>query len=239
MLTSLARRFPWIQGMADFAFRPLCLGCGEYCEDESQICARCLRRILSLDYPFCLNCQVSIGDDIRCPQCLDDGLVLFAYGQYHEPLTEIILQFKFKGITSPSRTLGAALVELHRESFQQLGIDYLLPVPLHPSRENRRGYNQALLLANALGVLLELPVVDELVWRARRRYPQSRLSLSHRAANIRGVFEIEDEIPEGRFLIVDDVVTSGSTVREVARLLRSAGASVVGVTALAHGGHVR
>ena len=225
--------------MIDFAFPPLCLGCGEYCEDESQICARCVRRILTLDQPFCLNCEVSIGDNVRCPQCLDDGLVLFAYGQYHEPLTEIILQLKFKGITSPSRTLGAALVELHKESLEQLKVDYLIPVPLHPSRENRRGYNQAALLADALGQLLHVPVNDEIIWRAHRRYPQSRLSLSHRAANIRGVFEIEDEIPSGRCLIVDDVVTSGSTVREVARLIRSTGVSVAGVAALAHGGHLR
>ena len=237
MLTELSRRIPWLAGMIDFAFPPLCLGCGVYSEEESQICPECMRRIAILDDPICLGCEISLGENISCPQCQSDGLPLFAFGQYHEPLTEIILQFKFKGITSPSRTLGRALVESHADMLEKLRINYLVPVPLHPSRENRRGYNQALLLAEELSKLLEVTVEDELLWRSHRRYPQSRLAIGHRAANIRGVFEIEDNVPSGRVIIVDDVVTSGSTVREVARMLKSSGAEVVGVIAMAYGGH--
>jgi ComF family protein len=239
MLTELIRRIPWLEGMIDFAFPPLCLGCGEYCEDQSQICERCLRRIQALEQAICLSCETSIGENVTCPQCHQEGLVLYSYGQYHDPLTEVILQLKFKGITSPARTLGQLLVELHRRALEKLSIDYLIPVPLHPSRENRRGYNQALLLARSIGELLEVAVADDLMWRTRRRYPQSRLSMSHRVANIRGVFEIADDIPPGRYVIVDDVVTSGSTVREVARLLKASGVEVAGVISLAYGGQPR
>ncbi|HUP20719.1 MAG TPA: ComF family protein [Gemmatimonadota bacterium] len=101
----------------------------------------------------------------------------------------------------------------------------LVPVPLHPARRRARGFNQALLLAEALGHRTALPVADVLV-RVRPTAPQPGLGRAARAANLAGAFRAQGAVPP-RVALVDDVATSGATLAAAAAVLLAAGAETV------------
>lgn len=226
----------WFQGLLDFVFPPLCLGCGAYHEEPNQICQICLSKIEVFDQPLCLNCQAFVPKGVECPICLDKSAILFAYANYLPPLKDIIHQFKFRGITSPAGTFAPLIFEKFEDRLSGLEAHALVPIPLYPSRENRRGYNQAELIARELSGLLNLPVNTDIFWRTKRGREQARLPLKKRVANISHAFSAD--IPKDskvKVILVDDVVTSGATVKEAARCLESAGYKVSGFISIAHG----
>lgn len=215
---------------------PLCLGCASFTREKSKICGDCRSRIEQFEFPICLQCKANLTTGQPCGRCQDQWTPLFIYGIYRPPLREIVLQFKFHGITSPARFFAAAIVEKYRKRIEALEANLLVPVPLHPARENRRGYNQAALLAAALGRELNLENSKTLVIRDRRGRPQSKLRVSDRRGNVSGVFSCP--VPPNqlsRVILVDDVVTSGATLMELEKTLTGAGVNVVGAVAIAHG----
>ena len=229
---------PLVTGMLDFVFPPLCLGCGEYYDGADQVCERCRQAIETFSAVTCLRCGALLPLLRECPECGENFLPLFAYGNYRPPLKDIVLQFKFHGITSPARLIAPEVCDQFGEAIYSIAsrADALVPIPLHPRRENMRGYNQAELFARRLAPVLLLPVRDELLERVRYRRPQSLIDHRRREQNVRGVFAVDaDQTEPCRCLLVDDVVTTGATVREAARTLRRAGHEVLGVIAMAHG----
>jgi len=226
----------WYQGLLDFVYPPLCLGCGGFVEDYQPICQACTDAIQRFDNPICLNCWQPVTQGAECLQCGPESFVLFAYGDYSEPLTEIVIHYKFKGILAPAEIIATRLYEQFADRLDLAEADCLMPIPLHPAREQARGYNQATVLADRLARHLDLPVVDNLLYRFRRRRPQARLTGAARARNIVGVFAVDDiPIEHYRAILVDDVVTSGATVFEARRVLREVGISVPAVISMAHG----
>ncbi len=225
----------WVRGFLDLMFPPLCLGCGEYTEDADFVCEICRQKIEDYDLPFCLNCSRQIPEGVRCAFCGDDTLALFAYGNYTPPLKDIIIHFKFKGITGPAAMMAGLLAGRFEEKIRKLDCELLIPIPLYPTRENVRGYNQAELFANGLAERLGLEVATDVISRVRRRKEQARLDFKHRSRNIRGVFEL-DKPGDGTqsVILVDDVVTSGLTVMEAKRVLERGGYKVVAVLSIAH-----
>jgi ComF family protein len=225
----------WLRGLVDFVFPPLCLGCGQYTDDEYTICDSCLTAIDTFSQPLCLGCLNTIVRRGLCEECGENALPLYAYGNYARPLEQIIIQYKFRGITKLSKLFAGLLAERFGEEIKSLKAEVLLPVPLYAAREMRRGYNQAEILARHLSDLLAIEVRSDLMVRAKRRRPQARLNLRERAANIKGVFEVCAEGDNNlKVILVDDVVTSGATMREAMRTLRQAGLKVTGAIAMAH-----
>ncbi len=226
-----------IAALLDFLFPPLCLGCGEYCEDPESICRRCQTRFDTFTGPVCANCGAVLGEGYpECPICRGDYKPLLAFADYREPLKEIIIQFKFKGITRAARFVAQRLVEQQRDEIARLRPEALVPIPLHPSREHTRGYNQATLFAIELARTLDLPVHEDVIERIGRRRPQSRIEHDDRERNVRGVFAArENDYEPLRILLVDDVVTTGATAREAWCTLSDAGHRVVGIVSMAHG----
>ncbi len=226
----------WLKGFLDFFFPPLCLGCGKYYEDEDSICEACFQKIEEFAHPLCLNCDSIVPGQSQCPICLKDSALLYVYADYRPPLKEIVINFKFRGITSPAKTFARLLASKFEKQFADLNIQAIVPIPLHAARKNQRGYNQAELLARELASLTNMELADNILYRRKRRRPQARLKLEKRKANVAGVFtavECENEIK--RVLLVDDVVTTGATVLEAKKCLEQNGYTVVGIVAIAHG----
>ena len=225
----------WLKGLADFVFPPLCLGCGEYTEVEYGVCDDCMRAIDRFSQPFCLGCLTMIESGTRCGSCEDRYPPLFAAGNYTAPLEQIIIQYKFKGIKRPSVMFARLVMEEFEDDIKSLQAEALIPIPLHPSREAGRGYNQAVVLSQHLSELLGTETRTDILYRTQKHKPQARLNLRQRAANISGVFEVDESAESGaRVALVDDVVTSGATVREATRVLSEAGLEVAGVISIAH-----
>lgn len=140
-----------------------------------------------------------------------------------------LLEAKFRGVTrliGPLAVLAARVVPLHWQ------IDAVVPVPLHPSRQRERGYNQAEIAAKAVAHDLALPLDTSLLRRVRRTPAQAHLGAEARGHNLRGAFAVEGA-PPSTVLLVDDITTTGSTFEEAASTLRAAGAATVYALALA------
>ena len=151
-------------------------------------------------------------------------------------MQDIIIQFKFRGITLPAKHFAPRVYQQFEKQLETLGAAIVIPVPLYPSREKFRGYNQAALFAQQIAQLLDLPVRDDILFRVKKREPQAKLELKKRARNIKGVFAISQDAQEDKeVILVDDVVTSGATVMEARRVLEQDGYKVVAVVAIAHG----
>lgn len=155
---------------------------------------------------------------------------------------KLIYQFKFEPYLSDlSSTLGELLYEgiIQQEAFfkAQNSNAILVPIPLHKSRYRKRGYNQALLLAGDLGKRLAMPV-RPLLTREKLTKTQVGLTLEERRENIKGAFALESkelQLSEMTIFLVDDILTSGATLAEAAKVLKKAGAEKVWGITLAHG----
>ncbi|HXG03277.1 MAG TPA: ComF family protein, partial [Candidatus Binatia bacterium] len=155
-----------------------------------------------------------------------------AAGLYTGALREALHAFKFGGRPA----LAGPLAEL---VFEQCGaelpatIDALVPVPLGRDRERERGFNQAALVAERLARRLKRPVRPGWLRRIRATPPQSDLGADARRANVRGAFAASARVAGRALVLVDDVLTTGATAAECARVLKAAGARVVGVLTVA------
>jgi len=152
---------------------------------------------------------------------------------YASPLREAIHQFKYRRNVHLVPVLARYMLgRLRRDALVDVA---LVPVPLHPERKRLRGFNQATLLARYLGQQLGLAVEEEILERSRPTRPQVTLSLPERMANMHGAFRAgPPQRLRGRtFLVIDDVMTTGSTLEACAHALKAAGAARVWAYTLA------
>ncbi|MDE7372151.1 MAG: ComF family protein [Desulfovibrio sp.] len=168
-----------------------------------------------------------------CGACLNDRppwRALAYHGLYKGALRELILRFKFGGDLALARLLGAWL---ENAASCLPAPDALMGMPQHPAHLLRRGFNQAHELARALHAATRIPLRTDLLFRKQDSAPQTSLNAHERHKNVRGVFGADASVAGLRLWIVDDVMTTGSTLREAARTLLEAGAAEVCVLAVA------
>lgn len=173
-----------------------------------------------------------------CGQCLNHPPPFDAARApllYRPPLDWLVQGYKFNQRLAPGRLLGELLA---RHLAQEVAAmpELIVPVPLHPARLRQRGYNQALELARPLARRFDVPLARGLVRRTRATATQSLLAAEERRRNVRGAFALAAPLTARHVAIVDDVIATGSTVGELARLLRRAGAQRIEVWALARAG---
>jgi len=172
----------------------------------------------------------------KCQRCEDKKFPLYVYGDYRPVLKEIIIQYKFKNVLAPADLLVDLFYKKFGDEIKKIKPTVLIPIPLHPLREHQRGYNQAQILAEKLSILSGIKTSTELIYRIKKRKPQAKLDFKQRRKNIEGVFEADDSHHNKEsILLIDDVVTTGATVKEAKKILEAAGHEVVGAAALAHG----
>lgn len=204
--SSIARS---IDGVLSIALAPACAACSRVLDAP-------------LDGPVCAACWTSVQPVAYADTASPDPIAAWhAAGEYEGSLREIIHAFKYDG----RRSLAAPLAALIRERGAELlhGADLIVPVPLHPWRRVRRGFNQADDLARHLGV----PVCRAL-WRTRATAPQAQLDPVQRRRNVRAAFRLSPFVDVSRLdaahvVLVDDVRTTGATLEACARALKRAG----------------
>src|SRR3954447_4685186 len=194
--------------LLDVIAPPLCAGCGALARQVEPLCAECRRRLRWLPQD-----PVSIGT-----------LAVWAPVAYEEPARGVVRALKFKGATRAARTMAAQIAAGAPREWLGGG-RVLVPVPLHPARARRRGYNQALLLAEGLAARTGLVVEDCLV-RGGSAGTQVGRDRRQRLTGIAGSVGPARHAP-GAALLVDDVITTGGTLAACARALREAGTTSV------------
>jgi ComF family protein len=229
-------------GLLDLILPRACAGCGALLREPTAVglCARCMLGIIPIVPPFCSCCALPYatagGENHLCERCLRDPppfTTVHAVGLFDEELRQLIHSFKYDGRFQLDQALGRLLVQV----LPAVGtFDLLVPVPLHPSRLRERSYNQALLLARILARRTGKKVLPRLLRRIRATPPQQGLTAEARRRNLQGAFALQGELAGERVLLVDDVLTTGATVRECSRVLLDGGAADVRVAVLARAG---
>ena len=202
--------------MVDLVFPPVCAGCGR------------------VDYRFCLYCTTALGNspiELIWPR-VEALNVVCATGLHADVLADAIRAFKYEGARELAAPLAARLVK----SVVNLDrpIDAIVPVPLSSERLSERGYNQSELLAQILRDETQIPCISGWLQRIRHTGQQVGLDESARRDNVQGAFDASAEVQGQSILLIDDVVTTGSTLGECALALKAKGAVAVHALAISH-----
>ncbi len=226
----------------DAVLPPRCLRCGVTVDGVGALCPDCWGRMAFLGAPHCACCgypfEFEMAADAMCAACMREHPAFDrarAVLRYDEASRDLVLAFKHADRTDGAPAYGRWLARAGAELLPDA--DLIAAVPLHWSRLFARRYNQAALLALALGRETGLPALPDLLARRRRTPSQGRLSAAARARNVDGAFTVRPRhraaLSGRRILLVDDVLTTGATAEACARLLRRAGAAAVDVLTLA------
>jgi ComF family protein len=226
--------------LADALCPERCAACARIVVSGVLFCHACLTSVNVLGPPECERCGDPRTAAGRCAACRIEGTASIgrarawaAYdgGRQLHPVADALASFKYSGMRRLGGRMAAAMVARAASRPESI----VVPVPLHPARLRRRGFNQSAVLARHLARRLGQPLALRLLVRTRDTPSQTALSAPARAANVAGAFAVRDaSTARGRaFLLVDDVWTSGATARAAASTLLAAGACHVDVVTFA------
>ncbi|MGA2191867.1 MAG: ComF family protein [Nitrospirota bacterium] len=218
-----------------------CKGCGGALgRGEKHFCLACLGRVNRIDGALCTYCGLPFphgsGGDHPCSGCMERRPPFTSARAplvYEGVIKEAIHLYKYRQFRSLKGYLGGFIEEGAQKFFPDATV--AVPVPLHKRRLRHRGFNQSLFLAErvarSLGIKLSLDGLE----RIRYTKPQVELKPEDREKNVRGAFEVSrpEDFKAERVLLVDDVYTTGATVRECARVLTALGAEAVYILTVA------
>lgn len=227
----------WLQARL---FPTHCRLCGVATHSQLQLCTNCLGDLpwLAGTCPRCSQPLPARQQDSECGRCqkqspaFDATTALF---HYQAPVDYLIKRLKFSDELALSPLLSSLLARNIAQRNAPLP-DLLLPVPLHTSRLRERGFNQATELARRVSRELGIPLDHRRCRRTRQTEPQSLLSTNARRINLRNAFVVRGNLPVRHVAIIDDVMTTGHTTGELARVLKQAGAEYVEVWVIARTG---
>lgn len=212
------------------SFSQPCLLCGKL-SSEGIWCKPCGLALPRLSAMCCPVCALPTPDGTQCGRCLkrppafDRTVAAFSYTF---PVTRLIQALKFNHQLLIAHALASALSE-HIEMLP----DCIIPMPLHPARLRERGFNQSAELAKLLGARLHRPVLLNVCQRIRATRPQSSLSWKERRRNVLKAFSCSGTLAGMHVAIVDDVMTSGATLNELAQVLRNRQAREISIWVVA------
>lgn len=193
---------------------------------DTLLCPACAADLPRLAAARCPQCGIETTLGERCGACLKNPpafIKTIAAFRYEFPVDRLIQALKYGHQLPVATWLGDRLSEQIAADEH----DLLLPLPLHPSRLQARGFNQSSEIARAIHRRLHIPLNMSNLLRTRATPPQAALPHKERAKNVRGAFECTADLSGKRILLVDDVMTTGSTLRECARILELHGAAQI------------
>ena len=227
----------------DFVFPPLCHICKSFIPDAGavHICNSCREQMPLIVSPLCTACGIpylGAGGDHVCGLCIKDRPNFDAARAafvYEGPCREMVHSFKYQNKTHLRRPLALLTVDHLADFIASVPSDLIMPVPLHRARLRSRGFNQAVLLGEIISRKISIPMDRDNLKRIRWTEPQVNLSANERRTNVKDAFSVRDaaRVQGSNILLLDDVLTTGSTVEECARVLKTAGAARVSVVTVA------
>jgi len=219
----------------DLLFPKRCVSCNRL---GSYLCHQCLSKIKFVEYQICPTCQRPSITGATHPKCQTkyslDGLISIT--KFEGPIRIAIHKLKYKWISDLGETLVSLILDnLWKQKALPADKFTVVPVPLAPKREHWRGFNQAALLGKIIAQKLEFDFSDSLIIKIKETKPQVELKARERRDNVAGVFKVgvKEEAEDGNFLLVDDMTTTGATLRSCGLVLKRTGALKVWALTLA------
>jgi ComF family protein len=217
-------------------FPYICCFCRAYTTSGQDLCVACKLALPWIE-ERCYKCGLYLTpgiDSIDCERCremppkFDRLCALFSYQQ---PVTKLVMGLKFGKKLSYGRVMGELLADAVAGTwYKNIQLpEAIIPVPLHVERLRKRGFNQALELTWPVHNKMGIPVLIHNCVRVRKTMAQSQLDKSRRKRNLKSAFKLEKTVPFEHVAIMDDVVTTGSTVNALTHILKAAGVTTVDV----------
>lgn len=233
------------EGILSLWYPPVCVVCGSGVS-EGNWCERCRQWMqAAANAPACSRCAASIGPFVEsergCDLCRTESFAFsraFRLGRYHEQMAEICIRMKHNAGILLARACADVWIERFRDAAAD--VDLIVPVPMHWTRRWPRGYNQSEAIADQIAWRLGKPCLKRSLVRVRATAQQASLAPSRRRENVRRAFAVRSHsrLRGARVLLVDDILTTGATCHECAKVLKSAGSIAVAVAMIARGDNV-
>ncbi|MFH1782895.1 MAG: ComF family protein [Candidatus Omnitrophota bacterium] len=239
-----------IKSLIDLLYPPICQVCEEKIESgSSALCENCSKRIEERLPPFCEKCGKELFGEARehelCLDCKTSKVYLDrarSILHYNEPLKKIIHNLKYKKMTSSLKDLVDIAVAFIRKNNFSSNCDIITSIPMHPARFFKREINLSSLLAKQIAKTINKPYCEGILKKIKLSTPQSYLKREKRIKNIKGSFSIDKTkahaIIDKNVLLIDDLYTTGSTLNECAKMLKSSGSKKVEALTIARGSNL-
>lgn len=213
---------------------PRCIKCGAILSDDDGLCPECFRELNFITAPYCYRCGHPFEETVSnkkliCANCAKKHKTPFRLNRsalYYDDISkDLILALKFMDKTENAKTLAKWLYIAGSDIWQE-GADILMPVPLHYKRLIKRRYNQSALLVKELSKLTGIKADYTSLIKHKSTKPQVQFSGHERIKNVKGAFSIKhiERVKGKRIVLIDDVMTTGSTLKECALVIKDAGA---------------
>jgi ComF family protein len=206
----------------DVLFPPLCYICDCYLSTGKKIiCQKCWEEIPIFDG--------SLDQSLR-KRSFDKLFILF---EFQDTIRQLIHLLKYKRHLTLAKYFAFAAINRFN-SFKDRSYDAIIPVPLHKVKKRERGYNQSEEIANAVSECIKVPVKTEQLVRIRPTSTQTRMSKEEREMNVGQAFHCPEKLKDINILLIDDVITTGSTIEACVKILKQSGANLVDILVIAH-----
>lgn len=229
-----------IKGIIQLLFPLRCPVCDRAVRPSGEkICMECMGKLKLLTPPWCMRCGKKLAEEGEfCRDCQNKkhefvrGRALYEY----QSAAPSIYRFKYGKRQEYADFFGEEIVRYLGDFIREVKPDALIPIPLHRKRQEKRGYNQAALLAEAVGRYSGVPVNGKILVRVKNTVPLKLQNPSERQNNLKKAFNIgENDVKLNTTVIIDDIYTTGSTIDEAARVLKDAGVKKIYFITLACG----
>lgn len=217
-----ALTLPWkdlFEGLLHLFYPQLCAGCGaELSSQNSCFCMMCQRRLHLTNMHLCPDNEFTGRFWGRLP--LASGAAMYYFNR-KSPIQKALHLLKYKNQPQIGVDIGRRFGRLLAQSPLFAGVEAIVPVPLHPSKERLRGYNQSVMLAQGLAESLQIPVFANTLFRQNASVSQTKKKRMERFENVSTVFAVQHprRIQDKHILLVDDVLTTGATLESCGKIL--------------------
>ncbi|MDE5990968.1 MAG: ComF family protein [Clostridia bacterium] len=212
-----------------------CIICDKELRDKSRygLCPECLKEMTFVKDRMCKKCgRLQLNEADYCLTC-QNHLRYFDFARscvvYDDKAKEIARGLKFGHRKYFAKYVSNFLIDRYEECFKDVNADFIIPVPLMKKRQEERGYNQAEAISKKLAEHYDLEIRTDIIAKIKQNSEQAKLSGKEREENVQGVYQVTkpQDVVDKRILIVDDVMTTGSTLSELAKILIKAKAKNV------------
>jgi ComF family protein len=227
----------WLHSILNLFYPRVCAACGEsLLKDEETVCLKCRYLLPKTGYE--LNPDNPLAQTFYGRVKFHAVTACFFFAKSGK-VQHLIHELKYKGNKEAGVFLGQQLGETIKDAPLFQGIDYLIPVPLHPKREKQRGYNQSLMIAKGINEVTGIPIGDKYLIRAVNTATQTKKSAEERYKNVKDIFEVRfpEELEGKHVLLIDDVLTTGATLESCAHQLEDISGIIISAATAACAGN--
>ena len=227
----------WLDSILNLFYPRVCAACGEILlKNEETVCLKCRHTLPFTGYE--LHADNPLAQTFYGRVKFHAVMACFFFAKTGK-VQHLIHQLKYKGNKEAGAFLGQQIGETIKNTILFQGIEYLIPVPLHPRREKQRGYNQSLMIARGINEVTGIPIGDKYLIRAIYTDTQTKKSADERHKNVRDIFEVRfaEELEGKHVLLIDDVLTTGATLESCAHQLEGISGITISVATVACAGN--